>query len=156
MAQNSSSNKWIWLVGIGLVVFFLAKQKVLDFAQRFDIGTPSINSGVLGWLSSQLRINLPVINHTGITANVNDFQGIISYNGTRVANLNLYEISEIPTNGTGNIVINADVNNVQFITDLIRNLPTQPVRTPFIIEGTLTIEGISIPISQTLHIPDYV
>lgn len=106
-----------------------------------------------GIFQSQLEVKLTVHNPTQTALSFDSFQGTLSINGVRIADA-YYEPGSginIPANSTTYIPVPVSIIHQDVITKL-PNIISDIKNANITVNGSVTVAGISIPISKTVGI----
>lgn len=155
--------KNILLVGIiAAGIWYLTRQ-----TSRFDIGQAGLSALSLKGNGIQIKVRIPILNRSDITATVQNFLGQLYYGTTPLGLIQLTNPVQLAARAQASpelsILINYGSLGIELVSALIKVLniqlpgapapdPATPVVDPsqFRIRGTLYVSGVAVDINQSI------
>lgn len=151
-----SKDLFLW-AGAGFLVWYLAKQ-----SQRIDIGSASISFLKLEGNGIRLKVKVPVLNRSDITATVQGFLGQLLFKNSSLGTIQLDHQVVIPARGTAEpefVTVlpfaSLAVEIWTFLRATVLNETLPPTSEvinwgDFRVAGTLYVSGLAVDLNQKI------
>lgn len=147
---------WKYLVVLGAAGLLLWN-KAMDVMGKIRYEFKSIRLGDINPFSSTIKINYSVENNNPWLISIDRFQGVVTQNGILLSELNIPSKIELASGEEVTLTIDAPIKNANLlyrIEEIIRSGGWDLLH-PIKIEGALTINGVQLPIKESVKILDY-
>ena len=141
-------------IGLGLVVWQIAKKSTSAVAARFDYRIRSIERTDVDLVQTTMLVRVEVDNKTKVAVNAVKFTGIVSHGNKRIGAINTDAALELKANSTTLIGLRFAVDNGRFLQRLSDILDgSGSIGDPFRMDGKLQLDsGLNVPIRGQMKI----
>lgn len=137
-------NSFFWIAVVGLGIWLLTKVKAGYSLQFVPRGISFDGANIL--------IKLGVINSSQFPLTFNNFSGNLFLNQSPIGIVTDFQGQTISANGETDLILAFQPNVGVLITDIV-NFIKDPTNTQsFNLQGSLTVENISMPVNQNLNL----
>jgi len=132
------------LISTGLLALGLFVYKNFNFVKKLEWDIKSVRT-IIAFPTTKIILDVALTNNTDTIVKLNSIVGVISVNGTIVANVNYNTTLVIDAGKTTILTVAADVNDINFFNQILNLINNKTAVINF--KGTVNAQGLIIPIN---------
>ena len=132
------------LIAAGLLALGLFAYKNYNFVKKLEWQIKSVRT-IIAFPTTKIILDVALLNNSDTIVKLSSIVGVISVNGTIVANVNYDTKLIIDPGKTTMLTVAADVNDINFFNQLLNSINNKSAIVNF--KGTVNAQNLIIPIN---------